>query len=638
MIDIKHIKKMCQKVIDYKDIDHIVIPVQEQKTIIAKADLLLDQTFVFDKPWDMERCSIPYKLDILNWETICHDDEEWCFMLNRMEYLDTLINAYIISKDTRYIQKAKYYIIHWINSHVRIVSQPSTRTLDTAIRMMSMFETVPYLLHYSVLKDEELELIFTSIYHQALYLKENYQPKYTLSNWGSIQVGILCIILDIYPKQGHLYSWVEQEIQQQLQIQIYEDGLQWEQSTMYHVEVLNILLKVIYYKRVFNQICNQYIIDTAEKMSEALYQLSMPNNEIECFGDTDRVTISAVMERASYLFSNGILKYFGNAEFDAENMYYFGACANQEYKNLPLLQPALQSFDGYASGVFTTRSCWGSSANFTMFTNGSLGSGHGHSDNLHVSLCMNGKPVLIDSGRYTYREDHEERIRLKSVAAHNSLVIDDHPSCIPSGSWTYSDFTIPTKTYVKHDGKIHYYEGSVISKNPLQIWTRKLVTIDSGIWFICDEVKCDGTHQIKQYFHFDPMYHEIPKNIWTYEGDMHVEEQFCSFIYNEQMVHQVGIVSHDFTDTLNVITTFHQPEYFVEDIDVIQAGETIVSKDIVNAKQFIVSRTENYTIAVFHQEIFSGRKIMYLNGVPFHAKVIVIHEKDGNKTLYVMRT
>ena len=122
------------------------------------------------------------------------------------------------------------------------------------------------------------------------------------------------------------------------------------------------------------------------------------------------------------------MKYFGNAEFDAENMYYFGACANQEYKNLPLLQPALQSFDGYASGVFTTRSCWGSSANFTMFTNGSLGSGHGHSDNLHVSLCMNGKPVLIDSGRYTYREDHEERIRLKSVAAHNSLVIDDHPS------------------------------------------------------------------------------------------------------------------------------------------------------------------------------------------------------------------
>ena len=104
------------------------------------------------------------------------------------------------------------------------------------------------------------------------------------------------------------------------------------------------------------------------------------------------------------------------------------------------------------------------------------------------------------------------------------------------------------------------------------------------------------------------------------------------------MVHQVGVVSHDFTDTLNVITTFHQPEYFVEDIDVIQAGETIVSKDIVNAKQFIVSRTENYTIAVFHQEIFSGRKIMYLNGVPFHAKAIVIHEKDGNKTLYVMRT
>ena len=56
------------------------------------------------------------------------------------------------------------------------------------------------------------------------------------------------------------------------------------------------------------------------------------------------------------------------------------------------------------------------------------------------------------------------------------------------------------------------------------------------------------------------------------------------------MFHEFGVVSLGFTDTLNVITTFHQPEYFVEDIDVIQAGETIVSKDIVNAKQFIVLR------------------------------------------------
>ena len=41
MIDIKHIKKMCQKVIDYKDKDHIVIPFQEKKTINAKTGLFL---------------------------------------------------------------------------------------------------------------------------------------------------------------------------------------------------------------------------------------------------------------------------------------------------------------------------------------------------------------------------------------------------------------------------------------------------------------------------------------------------------------------------------------------------------------------------------------------------------------------
>ncbi|WP_228410543.1 heparinase II/III domain-containing protein [Erysipelothrix piscisicarius] len=83
------------------------------------------------------------------------------------------------------------------------------------------------------------------------------------------------------------------------------------------------------------------------------------------------------------------------------------------------------------SGIFTTRSDWGSDAHFTRFTNGSLGSGHGHADNLHVSTYFQGKPVLFDPGRLTYREYDPRRMHLKGMESHNTVILDGKPSAIP---------------------------------------------------------------------------------------------------------------------------------------------------------------------------------------------------------------
>lgn len=42
----------------------------------------------------MEKCLVPFKLDNLNdWNVVNNNDEEWCFMLNRLEYINYLINC-----------------------------------------------------------------------------------------------------------------------------------------------------------------------------------------------------------------------------------------------------------------------------------------------------------------------------------------------------------------------------------------------------------------------------------------------------------------------------------------------------------------------------------------------------------------
>ena len=68
------------------------------------------------------------------------------------------------------------------------------------------------------------------------------------------------------------------------------------------------------------------------------------------------------------------------------------------------------------------RSSWEEDSHFTYLKCGPLGSGHGHADLTHISLYYRGRPVLADSGRYSYVEEEPLRPFLKSAQAHNVCV------------------------------------------------------------------------------------------------------------------------------------------------------------------------------------------------------------------------
>lgn len=652
-MDINYCKKQIERLATYKQITDIKqhITKQDKELIIKQADALMQQIFTFDKPWDMERCLIPYQFEKMDWDAQRNDDEEWCFMLNRMDYLNYLMLAGCVTNNQKYIEKGKNFILDWIASHQKIAPSASTRTLDTGIRIMNFMETLPYIYRAGVLRDDELEKIIISIHDQILYLKEQYLTKYTLSNWGSIQTCAILATMPLYlpDYQNHeIYQWAREEIETQFGIQVYDDGMQWEQSTMYHIEVLNYGMKALFYDRFYQHEELPVLKKQVEKLADALFYQATPEFQIETFGDSDRACIKDVMCRAASLYQNQIWKYAGFPQYDIESLYSFGVQEAIRYEVLPVTQPQKYIFDGEDSGMFTMRSSWSPKASFTMFTNGSLGSGHGHSDNLHVSLYHEGTPVLIDPGRYTYREDHPLRVILKSLPSHNSVLVDKKQSCLPSDSWGYHDFGIPCKNYVRHFKNTHYLEGSLISHDPLQLWTRKVIVIDPSIWMIVDEVKEDGKHQMESYFHVDPMmkatlYDDMivlnggTKLHMYYQGKAECHQRPCSLRYNERQTHEVITLKQDFQDQCIQITILCADNIQVTPVDILQNQDTPVSSDLACAYRFEISEKEAYTIGVFHKEIFKGKKICYCEEMPFHAKGIVVHEVDGKKELIRLR-
>lgn len=630
---------------------HFIRP-DAAKEIIAHADELMHQTFTFNKTWDMERCLTPYTLPVIDWNGHQNDDPEWCFMLNRMDYLDHLLLASLLTGDIAYADKAKEYILNWITAHPTIAPEPSTRTLDTGIRVMNWMEALPYLSMLHVLTDDELTRITDSMLEQMQYLKENYLPKYKTSNWGSIQT---CAIVSVLPflradfQTDPLYQWALDEMTLQFSIQVYPDGMHWEQSTMYHIEVLNYGMKAVHYMGLHLQPCPSVVKEQVYALAKALAGQLMPSGEIETFGDSDRVCARDVLSRAALLFDDPTFRFAGLDALDPESLYVLGVPAAQRYATLPASAPQSMHYDGEDSGMYTLRSSWDKDASFTMFTNGSLGSGHGHSDNLHLSACYQGDPVLIDSGRFTYREDHPLRVQLKGMAAHNGVMIDDKAYCVPSDSWGYADFGLPLKNYVRHAGNLHYFEGAMLGHNPLQVWVRKVIVIDPAIWMIVDEVKCDGAHEAHSRLHFDPAVTVSPAGdhhrvttphaalTLTCPGTVSYTSEPCSLRYNEQQPHTVVHSKTAFTDSATLITTLCGDGITVQDAPVFQNLTEPTAPDFAQARKFILSPTESYTVAVYSKEIYRGKKVLSCEDMPYHAKCVVIHEKDGHKQLTILK-
>ena len=629
---------------------------EEMAPVLERADDVLRGVFSFTKTWDMERCAEKYQLEEpIDWHAHPNGDEEWCFMLNRMDYLQDLALAWAYTGDTRYARRAAELIRSWLAAHPHIEFSLSTRTLDTGIRMLATVQALPYLLTADELGGSDLSALVASLNEQMAYERAQYIPKYETSNWGSIQtLAIVAIeqLLSDDPETDDVYRWAYERARVQLRAQVYPDGVDWELSTMYHVEVLIYILNAIWsFERRGTQ-APAFMRDAAAEMSHVLMMQMTSDGQIDCWGDSDRADVRGLLATCAAILSDGRLKVASGLErVPAADAYQFGArleCAYADVEKVPLDET---TFDGVDSGLYTARSSWARDANQTFFVNGPMGSGHGHADNLHVSVYCQGHPVFIDSGRFTYREDDPRRPQFKAAPAHNVPLVDGRSSSVPKDSWGYASFGVPLKTYSRHRGDLHYWEGAFVGHGPVEVLVRKLMFIDRGLWLVCDEAWCEGDHELSARFHVDPTASLAPgggEGPWRVEtpagslafrstGTLSAERGRCSLEYNQLSEQDVLTARTNFTDHGVLIFSLCAPGMACASAPLYRNGDVPVDESLAHAFCFEAGPDEAYSVAVFHGEAYSGVKAFSLGGVSFHAKVAVVHRVGDRRELTVLR-
>ncbi len=624
--------------------------------VIRRADDVLESRFYFTKIWDMERCETPYEVDLSKctleeWEAAPNGDQEWCFMLNRMDYLDDLCLAWLATREERYAEKAVSLMLSWVSAHSELIPGLSTRTLDSGVRISAMARALSTLENTDFLRSQHAQIIRESISEQISFIHDHYLPKYETSNWGSIQtLSVLAVYgrLSMDPENERWWKWAFNRAEAQLAAQVYPDGTDWELSTMYQAEVFLYALQAQWVLGKKGLPIPRGLSNACRGLAQTLAMQVMPDGTTEALGDSDRSDVRPLLALASASLRDSELKWVAKvSSLDPLDVYSYGIGIEKPYEALVPQQPHSLTLDAYDSGLFVSRSSWNNDANVTVFLDGPLGSGHGHCDELHLSVWSKDRAILVDSGRYTYREDSSDRPRLKGVSAHNVPSIDGRSNSEPLGSWEYRDFSYPLKPYVRHTAGLDYWEGAVVGHKPTSVLLRRVVCVSGCAWVIVDQAWCDGAHDLQARFHLDPSLRAQPAEGGWLLGDtslmLHVGEgsevvhEGCSMSYN-QMSDQDVIVTHASPEDRGVqIAVLAMQDVVVEEGPLMRADGTELDASLARCIRLGFPEGVTKTLAVTFGEVFNGVKAFLCDGVSFHAGVAVVTRDTRGVRLDVLR-
>lgn len=233
-----------------------------------------------------------------------------------------------------------------------------------------------------------------------------------------------------YSKKG-----LEKEIENQ-----HSNGVNKEQAAEYIQFVTDFfLISFIIGENTQNSFSKKYQ-NTLKEIFDYIYNLTDKDGNFPQYGDEDDGKVillsdeqnfnnfKSLMTSAAILFKN--TKYKSKCcGLDLKNKFLFGEEGEKKFNEIPTKFDSQNSKFYTAEGHFIFRKQNKEKEIYMHFNAAPLGylsiAAHGHADALSFILHVNGWPIFIDSGTYSYHVAKEWREYFVSTMAHNTVCIDN---------------------------------------------------------------------------------------------------------------------------------------------------------------------------------------------------------------------
>ena len=624
-----------------EDVDHVMRTAEEA----------CENTFLFDYRWDMERTWEPVHFDgEIDWGLIPWGDPEFIWQFNRHRFLPCLAQAYVMTGDEKYAQNYVRLLEDWIDRAdlADKAEEGPWRTLETGIRAEVWLSSLPLILESPAVTEAFLDKVEASLRRHQKRLFENFQPHKYISNWGVLESCGLLLFSLVLPDSEKETAAALKRLEDTARVQVLEDGMQWEQSPMYHNEVYHCFLAAYYYGERAGVKMPEGVRDAVRKMAYADYKWKKPDHTQFAQGDSDASDLRDQITAGAYIFRDRVLKSGGYGIMDYENAWKFGWEACGEYNALEAEEPDFVSVELAFGGNYYLRSGWDEKADLLHFHCGETGGGHGHADKLHVDLVIRGEDVLVDSGRYTY-VDGPERFKFKESPAHNTFRVDGEGFSRCEASWKYKELCTCLKQQF-YDGET----GAFVEGTHLGYWdkgvlaNRKIIWIRPDVYVIVDDMPAHGAHVYENILHFDGKgtvelreikegcggVHFTGKDMeawiqFTDAAEEKLTETEQSSYYNEKHPNQTYIRKAEADGFYREITVINGGEKGkTEPVKV----EKIRLYSVLNAEYLpenkaeglrIISGDKEYILFLCHQEVMTPTDILQWENCLGHGKAVL---------------
>jgi hypothetical protein len=312
--------------------------------------------------------------------------------LSRCQHLPILGKAYEITHDQLYAQTFVYHVTDWQKNNPYLHGTNWVCPMEVGIRAINWILAWQYVKKCPEISVSFWQQFVCSLYDHMHYLEHNWEwyDGKTSNHYLSDLVGYfyLCWFFQELPGIPKKRNWCYQEILEELEKQIFEEGSDYEGSTSYHRLVTELYYHAFLLAQEFKFETNN-LESKLKNMFDFINACTIADANTITVGDND----------------SGVISYHGlplrNQQKENSTLHYYPSFGLSIIKN----EKIHLSLRHHAY-------------------NNNQPTGHFHNDALSITLAVDNIPIFIDPGSYVYTPSKFWRNYFRSVNVHNTFFIE----------------------------------------------------------------------------------------------------------------------------------------------------------------------------------------------------------------------
>lgn len=462
------------------------------------------------------------RIDLLNAAEV--GDSKVVWELNRHQFLATLGQAYRLTGDARYAERAWALVDSWIGDNPPGQGINWVSSLEVALRSIAWTWAWHLADGPGCLGPAARHRFLTALERHGRHV-EKYLSRYFSPNTHLTGEALgLCYLATAWPSLPRSPRWWRlgsEILTREAETQVRSDGVHFERSACYHLYTLDFLLHYVLLCQERSSLPAATVVDTVRRLADAAQVLKRPDGLLPNVGDEDGGRLlflgrSAPLDPApSLAVAAAVLAtpaWSPLTNRGAEAVWLLGVdrfeAAAGAAAASPAPEPPERLYPLLSSGLVVSRA---GRDDYAVVSAGLQEPrprclGHIHDDALALELWCRSRPVLVDPGTLTYTGDAARRRWYRSAAAHSTARVDSRPDAPGAAPFEWPGLT--GGRILHHDSGPGHHTIELVRELHLageRVLHRRRFVARHGVgWLLWDRFHGSGKHLVELRFQLPP--------------------------------------------------------------------------------------------------------------------------------------